>query len=83
MSTNTRATGEKTYFEQQRELVLQDVATVSLPARNLPAWTWQDVEEREWLLIGLRNQNLEQVLQNMNKLNRSLESVIAVWISTH
>ncbi|KAI4853447.1 hypothetical protein E4T44_00834 [Aureobasidium sp. EXF-8845] len=52
MSTNNRsqgAQGEKTYFEQQRELVLQDVAT-----------------------------NLEQVLQNMNTLNRSLESVIAV-----
>jgi hypothetical protein len=32
MSTNNRsqgAQGEKTYFEQQRELVLQDVATVS------------------------------------------------------
>jgi hypothetical protein len=31
MSTNNRtqgAQGEKTYFEQQRELVLQDVATV-------------------------------------------------------
>ncbi|KAG9942614.1 hypothetical protein KCU85_g9152, partial [Aureobasidium melanogenum] len=49
MSTNNRSQGEKTYFEQQRELVLQDVAT-----------------------------NLEQVLQNMNTLNRSLESVIAV-----
>ncbi|CAD0096695.1 unnamed protein product [Aureobasidium vineae] len=50
MSTNNRPQqGDKTYFEQQRELVLQDVAT-----------------------------NLEQVLQNMNTLNRSLESVIAV-----
>ncbi|KAI5207402.1 hypothetical protein E4T39_02046 [Aureobasidium subglaciale] len=49
MSTNSRPQGQKTYFEQQRELVLQDVAT-----------------------------NLEQVLQNMNTLNRSLESVIAV-----
>jgi hypothetical protein len=32
MSTNNRSQGtqgEKTYFEQQRELVLQDVATVS------------------------------------------------------
>ncbi|KAI4729142.1 hypothetical protein E4T49_03009 [Aureobasidium sp. EXF-10728] len=50
MSTNNKLQqGDKTYFEQQRELVLQDVAT-----------------------------NLEQVLQNMNTLNRSLESVIAV-----
>ncbi|CAD0013829.1 unnamed protein product [Aureobasidium pullulans] len=49
MSTSRIPQPEKTYFEQQRELVLQDVAT-----------------------------NLEQVLQNMNTLNRSLESVIAV-----
>ncbi|THZ12342.1 hypothetical protein D6C91_08570 [Aureobasidium pullulans] len=49
MSTSRNPQPEKTYFEQQRELVLQDVAT-----------------------------NLEQVLQNMNTLNRSLESVIAV-----
>ncbi|THX72631.1 hypothetical protein D6D04_08978 [Aureobasidium pullulans] len=51
MSTSRNPQPEKTYFEQQRELVLQDVAT-----------------------------NLEQVLQNMNTLNRSLESVIAVCV---
>ncbi|KAK3709482.1 Dolichyl-diphosphooligosaccharide-protein glycosyltransferase subunit dad1 [Vermiconidia calcicola] len=42
-------TTEKTYFEQQRELLIGDVAT-----------------------------SLENVLQNINKLNRSLEGVIAV-----
>lgn len=43
------APGEKTYFEQQREMLVGEVA-----------------------------QNLEAVLQNINKLNRSLEGVIAV-----
>ncbi|KAL0256350.1 Dolichyl-diphosphooligosaccharide-protein glycosyltransferase subunit dad1 [Diplodia seriata] len=47
--TNSGGTGEKTYFEQQREM-----------------------------LVGEAAQNLEAVLQNMNKLNRSLESIIAV-----
>ncbi|KAF2201258.1 hypothetical protein GQ43DRAFT_416226 [Delitschia confertaspora ATCC 74209] len=41
--------GEKSYFEQQRELLVSEVA-----------------------------QSLEHVLQNLNKLNRSLEEVIAV-----
>ncbi|KAF9635322.1 putative dash complex subunit dad1 protein [Lasiodiplodia theobromae] len=40
--------GEKTYFEQQREMLVGEVA-----------------------------QNLEAVLQNINKLNRSLEGIIA------
>ncbi|KAF2482968.1 DASH complex subunit Dad1-domain-containing protein [Neohortaea acidophila] len=48
-SSNTVSTGEKSYFEQQRELLLTDVAN-----------------------------SLENVLQNINKLNRSLEGVIAV-----
>jgi hypothetical protein len=70
MSTNNRsqgAQGEKTYFEQQRELVLQDVATVS---------TSLQTQLDKHMLMS--TQNLEQVLQNMNTLNRSLESVIAV-----
>ncbi|OCK90354.1 uncharacterized protein K441DRAFT_666451 [Cenococcum geophilum 1.58] len=40
---------EKTYFEQQREMLVGEIA-----------------------------QSLEHVLQNINKLNRSLEEVIAV-----
>jgi len=47
-STNRTATG-KTYFEQQREGLVGEIAIT-----------------------------LEQVLQNLNKLNRSLEGVIAV-----
>ncbi|KAL1627970.1 Dolichyl-diphosphooligosaccharide-protein glycosyltransferase subunit dad1 [Neofusicoccum ribis] len=46
---NNGGDGNKTYFEQQREMLVGEVA-----------------------------QNLEAVLQNINKLNRSLEGVIAV-----
>ena len=49
MASTNGASNEKTYFEQQRELLVGDVAT-----------------------------SLENVLQNMNRLNRSLEGVIAV-----
>ncbi|KAF2719115.1 DASH complex subunit Dad1 [Polychaeton citri CBS 116435] len=48
MASN-RASAEKSFFEQQRELLIQDVAS-----------------------------SLENVLQNMNKLNRGLEGIIAV-----
>lgn len=49
MASANGASGEKSYFEQQRELLIGDVAA-----------------------------SLENVLQNINKLNRSLEGVIAV-----
>ncbi len=49
MASTNGASGEKSYFEQQRELLVGDVAA-----------------------------SLENVLQNMNRLNRSLEGVIAV-----
>ncbi|KJY00476.1 DASH complex subunit Dad1 like protein [Zymoseptoria brevis] len=49
MATNGSSSGEKTYFEQQKQLLIGDVAA-----------------------------SLENVLQNINKLNRSLEGVIAV-----
>ncbi|RDA82441.1 hypothetical protein CP532_5338 [Ophiocordyceps camponoti-leonardi (nom. inval.)] len=45
----TGSSGEKTYFEQQRENLVGEIAT-----------------------------SLELVLANINKLNRSLEAVIAV-----
>jgi hypothetical protein len=51
MTTNG-ASNEKSYFEQQRELLVGDVAA-----------------------------SLENVLQNMNRLNRSLEGVIAVRLN--
>ncbi|CAK3926838.1 DASH complex subunit Dad1 like [Lecanosticta acicola] len=49
MATANGGSGEKTFFEQQREYLIGDVAA-----------------------------SLENVLQNINKLNRSLEGVIAV-----
>ncbi|PQE33175.1 dash complex subunit dad1 protein [Rutstroemia sp. NJR-2017a WRK4] len=52
MSTNTRPSApgaEKSYFEQQREILLSEIAV-----------------------------SFEHVLANINKLNRSLEGVIAV-----
>lgn len=49
MASTNGAQGEKSYFEQQRELLIGDVAA-----------------------------SLENVLQNINRLNRSLEGVIAV-----
>lgn len=48
--SQSTSTSEKTYFEQQRELLLNEIAT-----------------------------NMEAVLQNINRLNRNLEGVIAVW----
>jgi DASH complex subunit DAD1 len=61
------AQGEKTYFEQQRELAINDVAAVCLIA----------VFPKTPLITIY--QSLENVLQNINKLNRSLEGVIAVY----
>ena len=52
MASTNGASNEKSYFEQQRELLVGDVAA-----------------------------SLEAVLQNMNRLNRSLEGVIAVRTS--
>ncbi|KAF7189590.1 DASH complex subunit DAD1 [Pseudocercospora fuligena] len=49
MSNSNGASSGQSYFEEQRSLLVQDVAA-----------------------------GLENVLQNLNKLNRSLEGVIAV-----
>lgn len=58
--------GDKEYFEQQRQLLINDVAAVSLVMVV-------------YLRAGLTlRKSLENVLQNINKLNRSLEGVIAV-----
>ena len=56
---------EKTYFEQQREALIGEIAMVC-------AWYC-------WHATGLTvGQSFEHVLANINKLNRSLEAVIAV-----
>ena len=66
-TSNSGAPPEKTYFEQQRELLINDVAAV---------WAPSPLGRKEQMLM--MNQSLENVLQNINKLNRSLEGVIAV-----
>ncbi|RMZ21335.1 hypothetical protein D0859_14649 [Hortaea werneckii] len=53
MSSANIPASDGSYFENQRALLVNDVAAVRLPS-------------------------LENVLQNINKLNRSLEGVIAV-----
>lgn len=55
------------YFEQQRGLLLQDINEVSLPVGTITSYR-----------PDRNSQNLEQVLQNLNRLNRNLEGVIAV-----
>ncbi|KAF5541625.1 DASH complex subunit DAD1 [Fusarium mexicanum] len=50
---------EKTYFEQQREALIGEIAM----ARHVSPYSF------------------EHVLANINKLNRSLEAVTAVWIA--
>ena len=68
MATSTNGTApEKTYFEQQRELLINDVATVC--QGNFHAF---------YPIKLTASQSMENVLQNINKLNRSLEGVIAV-----
>ena len=65
-STGAPPAGEQSFFEQQRELLLQEIGIVSVDAatRNLLKLTWR--------------KSFEHVLANINKLNRSLEGVIAV-----
>lgn len=58
---------EKTYFEQQREALIGDIAMVR------PAWCWCCVAH-----VLILVQSFEHVLANINKLNRSLEAVTAV-----
>ena len=73
--TSAPTAGEKSFFETQREVLVSEIAIVSRAGHpiSLVAQSADDT---------LRHpQSLEHVLQNMNKLNRSLEGVIAVSIS--
>lgn len=64
---------DKSYFEQQREALLGDIAMVR--AAHFPCS--QPLSRRLSRLMS-HEQSFEQVLGNINKLNRSLESIIAV-----
>lgn len=59
---------ESSYFVRQREVLVGEIAVVS--SRHGVTISGHSANPSR--------QSLEQVLQNMNKLNRSLEGVIAV-----
>ncbi|EAQ86854.1 hypothetical protein CHGG_08107 [Chaetomium globosum CBS 148.51] len=61
-SASVAGTREKTYFEQQREELIGEIAMSVTDA----------------VCVGPNEQSFEHVLANINKLNRSLEAVIAV-----
>ena len=69
---------EKSYFEKQREALVGEIAVVcpsSSLARNSSSPSSR--LKTDYVCV-CPLQSLEQVLQNINKLNRSLEGVIAV-----
>jgi DASH complex subunit DAD1 len=73
---------EKSYYEQQRELLVTEIAQVRLlynpwihPVR-LEVLQEDTVNHSTYVLTP--TQSLELVLQNINKLNRSLEEVTQV-----
>jgi DASH complex subunit DAD1 len=81
MSTNRASTAngapEKTYFEQQREMLVGEIAQVKSTAPHLihtAAHRCALNNAGHWPSF----QSLELVLQNINKLNRSLEEVTQV-----
>ena len=65
---------EKTYFEQQREAYISEIAMVSTGAsiRQSDHGTWANRPRKSF----------EHVLANINKLNRSLEAVITVGFTS-
>ena len=76
-TTNGTQNGpEKSYYEQQREMLVTEIAQVS---RYLPPIQTRLRFPALFRLPSLTPpQSLELVLQNINKLNRSLEEVTQV-----
>jgi hypothetical protein len=67
-SSTTAQPAEKTFFEQQREVLLKEIGVVS----------YQERVEGAGCEVLTRGQSFEHVLANINKLNRAMEGVIAV-----
>jgi DASH complex subunit DAD1 len=67
-SSTTAQPAEKTFFEQQREVLLKEIGVVS----------YQEWVEGAGCEVLTRGQSFEHVLANINKLNRAMEGVIAV-----
>lgn len=79
MSSTTRPpaapVAEKSYFEQQREALLKEIGIVRSPS-PLSLTPFPKPRNANGRLINA--QSFEHVLANINKLNRSMEGVIAV-----
>jgi DASH complex subunit DAD1 len=69
-SSTTAQPAEKSFFDQQREVLLKEIGVVSSQG-----WAKRGGREGKGLTGG---QSFEHVLANINKLNRSMEGVIAV-----
>lgn len=69
-----------TVFEQQREELVREIAVVCTMSPNSRR-TWEPLSTAV-TDVNLFEQGMEQVLQNINRLNRNLESVIAVSFNT-
>ncbi|CAI7592840.1 unnamed protein product [Penicillium glandicola] len=64
-----------TVFEQQREELVREIAVVCTMSNTRRTRQSLSAAATD---VNLFDQGMEQVLQNINRLNRNLESVIAV-----
>jgi DASH complex subunit DAD1 len=70
---------EKSYFDQQREMLVTEIAQVRPSSINHPnSTTPLYLPSVPSFLVLTMSQSLEVVLQNINTLNRSLEEVTQV-----
>ncbi|KAI2783300.1 DASH complex subunit Dad1-domain-containing protein [Daldinia loculata] len=78
-STTPAGTREKTYFEQQREALIGEIAMVRILLTHIPHFPLLSaVAYFPTSFNHILLQSFEHVLANINKLNRSLEAVVAV-----
>lgn len=71
----------RAYFEQQREALMGEIAMVILKANSiphLPPSLSPSAHPVTAFILTQPTQSFEQVLANINKLNRNLEAVITV-----
>jgi DASH complex subunit DAD1 len=80
VSTNgPDAAPSKTYYEQQREILVNEIAQVSTITRfSMERIAGFRISSFRLGCVLTNSQSLEVVLQNINKLNRSLEEVTSV-----
>ena len=71
--SSTRGSASPTAFEQQREELVREIAVVS---SSISTQQHQPQDEK----INNTIKGMEEVLQNINQLDRNLESAIAVCL---